>query len=538
MPVYRNNYFNNVRQLTLARQALLPTREFVLARLKHFSDRETAQAFETRKSITPNPPDLRIAFNKLTNSIRARMGEITRLSDLPEYLYAVRNGVNESGSGMDAFISEYVLPELLTAGAVGVFCNRDAVPDTLAGEAPKPYLTVIPFEDIINHTYTDGVLTALTLRAQEPTYNLGYQNGTTTIFEEFKLVGSTVTKTVTALGTKGDSIPVTSVLNVDFIPFAMVAIKESPVCNAVDTHDALLQLSSSDFLFLNKSNYPIYTEQYDIKTELQQQQFEKSRQSRPTATEGGEAPKKSNDDVLVGTTTGRRYPVGAERPGFIAPPIEHLEASSVKQQDLIKKINQIMGVEALEVDDVKKSADSKTQDKETLVGFVQTIFDALSNLENKLAGFWHSYYSAGDNFAVIYPQTFDLRSEKTRLEHSKDKIGIRDNIASQTARRLITLEAIRDALPRISAADIKKIEAELSSATLHLSVTPLASMLDKQGIHPSHAIRSLGLPESDVQKVLDYNKERQEMIQVAQTGEMNGGPGSKGRPDEGKGELE
>lgn len=527
---YRTNYLNDVNNARNCRNALSPTKDYVRDNLFQLSDRETWESFQNRLKITPNPPDTRIAFNRLMHSIRARVGDVYRKSTLDQYVNAcngVDGGVDGKGSTMVSFISNKVLRELLTTRMVGVFVERAGKPKTRADVVKPPKVKIIPIEAIVNYVEdSEGNLIKLLLRTNVPTYEDGYIVGEESGFDEYELNNGVVTQS--RQSASGSQIGSATSIPFSQIPFAIVEIDESPVYTALEAHNALLQLSSSDYLFLNRSNYPIYTEQYNLSNqmqELQKQQFEQ--RERIPDSEGKNRPAR-NTDREAGTETGIKYPMGAERPGFIAPPTEHLNASETKQERLRVQIEEIMSVDALRISDKQQSSDSKREEKEPLVGNIQILFDLLETLERKIASVYHEYYKITD-YVVEYPKTFDLRTETTRLANARIKLDLRDDISSLALKRLLTIEAVRDIMPTLSPDKMKSIEAEIMKGKVHLSVTKVVNLLDKGGIGIAEVCSAIGLTEKDAERIREDIEDKLRVIQGMQ-GAANT-PGNGGQPN-------
>lgn len=511
------SYFNAVNKASKCRLAVSHNRDYVTKYLKYFSERETYSAFELRRDITPNPPDLRIGLSQLLYSIRARMGDVSRTSNLSEYIDAangVNRGVDGHGSTMVSFMSNAVLPELLVAKRVGIFVNREEVPTTLTKKAPWPYLTVVPTEDIYNLSYDsnnelNGVILRTTVMKEED----GFPVSTSYVIDKFKLEDNKLTHT--QYTPEGATIK-TVESDMDALPFALLSIEESPVEDALDLHDSLLQLSSTDFIFLFKSNHPIYVEQYSVKNEMQKRQQERFQEKGRT-----DDSEQANTQIDVGAVTGRRYGENLDAPSFISPSVDHLQASEMKQEKIAKQIERMLTIESFNKGYKSASMESKREDKEPLIGNIQRLFDVLEKGEKDIAHAWHSYYNVPSVFTVEYPSTFDLRSEEARLASAETKLKLRDDVPSRDLKDTLSIEAVKDLLPTASLADIRKISAQIKSAQLNVSMSSLVRLIAENAIHPEHAITALGLDPIEAKRVIDFTREKLEFIRATQTGVAN-----------------
>jgi len=504
------DYLNCVRTAGKCRLAVSKGQDYVNLYLKQFSERETDNAFMFRKEITPNPPDLRIALNQLLYSIRARMGDVYRESNLAEYIDAangVNRGVDGRGSTMVSFISNEVLKELLVAGRVGIFVNRDEVPTTLAEEAPTPYLSIVPTEDILNLSYDkNNQLIGVVLKTYDVIEEDGFPIKETYYYDQYRTDGKLLTHT--RYNNQGQFMhTVTSDLGV--LPFTLLQIEDAPVPNALYLHDALMQLSSTDFIFLFKSNHPIYVEQFSVKAEMQERQAKRERER------DGEV------EADVGTVTGRRYAENLEAPSFISPKVDHLEASEFKQEKITKQIERMLTIESFDKGYKQASAETKREDKEPLVGNIQKLFDELEKAEKGIAKAWHAYYGVPISFTVEYPTTFDLRTETARLDSAEKKLKLRDDVSSQSFKKIITLEAVRDIIPTASLRELREIQEEINTSELNITMSQLVRLIAEDALHPEQSLTALGLDAAAAQKVIDYSRERLEFIQSIQTGTPN-----------------
>src|SRR5690606_25812922 len=116
---------------------------------------------------------------------------------------------------------------------------------------------------------------------------------------------------------------------------------------------ALLNLASSDINYALKANFPFYTEQQDFRTGSHFNQ----------AGDVEEGTDGKGKEVIVGVTSGRAYPIGTDRPGFIHPSSEPLKVSMEKQEQLKAEIRQLIGLAISSLSPTKQSsAESKAMD--------------------------------------------------------------------------------------------------------------------------------------------------------------------------------
>ena len=108
-------------------------------------------------------------------------------------------------------------------------------------------------------------------------------------------------------------------------------INQSLLADVSNYQIAMLNMTSSDINYAVKSNFPFYVEQYDPRVEMEKRARQAIDNDDTSKDGSAEAEKKAKDDqIKVGNTQGRRYPINSERPGFIHPSPDPLMASMNK----------------------------------------------------------------------------------------------------------------------------------------------------------------------------------------------------------------
>src|SRR5581483_5356811 len=177
-------------------------------------------------------------------------------------------------------------------------------------------------------------------------------------------------------------------------------------------------------------NLPLYTEQYDSRAE--------NIYTRTAGLETGEnvtdEPFRKAKDVDIGSSAGRRYPAGMDRPGFIAPPSEPLKLSMDKQQQMKDEIRQLIHLGLANMTPRMASADSKSEDQRTLETGLAAIGLELCFAEKRIAEIWADYegnLSKGPVASVYYPEKYDLRSEDERRKDAEQLKKLRTAVPSK-----------------------------------------------------------------------------------------------------------
>lgn len=508
---------------------------FVAMYLERYSLRESAEMFAYRKKVTPNDPQPAIAYKKLCDAIRSYMPGIKRkgyTNIVSECLAGKREGVDGRGTSMTGFMSNQVLNEVVLMQMVGVFVNRGPAPSDLSEEvdARDPFFELFSRENIINWTQDEatGEFTDLLLRISVPIIENNFVTGYKEGYKRYTIVPEGVL--IRLFDEKFETSAVNDeIWAIEKIPFCLIDFGSSQVERVLEIQKSLNNLVSSDLLFLYKVNYPLYTEQYDPALDMQnwggtqvEAAFVDDSDENKTDTVENATTRHSRilNETDAGVTTGKKYAKGLDRPEFISPPVLHLQASNDKANQFRQAIDKALDVDSLNVRDVRASAESKNADRETLIGGIYNLFMELQRAEKTLLAHFSFYLSAStNNVSVDYPNTFDLRTQKERADSAKDKLEQRDNISSITARRKLTLEAIRDLQPFATEEEIKVYSDELEEQELLISAKHLIEFV-KEGAIPSELIvTSMGLDKKwgEVAK-----KEHAEKIAVVAAAQSSG----------------
>lgn len=442
-------------------------RNFINRFLVKFSQREDDTAFIERRNMAHCPAYAKIGINKLKNTFYSRMSEIVRDGGPSSYINACRGeggGVDLYGSSMNTFIGQEVLGELMTMKRVGVYIDRHPTESGLLSNNLNndPYLYTYKVEDIFSWDYEyyqgEYVYTNILLRdtcyvhAEDTSIVCG-------VSERYRHIWLGADRKVHIQFYKkcededdddikdGDEI----VLDLTRIPFVLLSLQESLLIDVADYQVSLLNLASSDTNYVNKANFPFYTEQYDPKWDnayLRKMPIPRNLGTDGKDTAEGtkiEAQRTDADEVTVGSLKGRKYPIGAERPEFIAPPAEPLLASMKKQEQMKIEIFELIDIAASNAQPTHASAESKQLDDRGLESGLSNIGLELEYAEREIAKIW-AMYENKESATIKYPTKYQLKSDGVRIEEATALDKIKTSAPSKTFAKEVSKQITRTML--------------------------------------------------------------------------------------------
>lgn len=492
---------------------------FIDEYVEKFSEREGDTEFTNRKELTPCPAFAKAAMNDVKNSIFQRTTDITRTGGPQTYQDAIlglNGGVDLSGSSMNSYIGNAVLPELLTLAKVGVYVDMPIVKPGLTKAETfgiKPYLYTYKAEDILNWAYdARHELKAVLLR---DTYNATDETGLITGEEtRFRLLFIDESGVVNCRFYDSEgAILEEYTLEITRIPLVILEISNSILADIANHQIALVNLASSDIAYALKCNFPFYVEQYDpraISPYL--------KQPSDSDIDTGAKVSDSNITTKVGTTTGRRYPIGTDQPAFIHPSAEPLNASMSKQQQLKLEIRELLNLAISNLQPKMASAESKSIDMQGLEAGLSYIGLELENGERRIATLWAEYENT-EAATVNYPEKYSLRSDADRRKEAEELESRIDNCVSLTMRKAL-MKQIADILigSKVSIQQLKSIYAEIDAATVIVSAKQVLSDLEAGIVDYETASRSRLYPDGIITQAKKDQAERLALIAEAQGG--------------------
>lgn len=513
--------------------------------LKKFSNRETAEDFQSRLLISPIPAFAKGGITEIKNSIFQRIAAVTRQGGPISYQEASKGrlgGVNQQGGTMAWFLGNQIIPELLIMKKVGVFVDMPPLPPnaTLTDKGLKhPYLYSYKAEHIRNWVYANDengcYLTTLLLRDHiHANDKLGLPTAET---ERYRLLRLSKRNTVIVqffdcygnpIDTTGTIMEIQYELNIPKIPFICYEISDSLLKDVANHQISLLNMGSSDISYILKANFPFYTEQTDNRTNntYLKQAVPQAPTDPTNMTTFTPVSQTDNQEINVGATQGRRYPIGTDRPGFIAPPEGPLMASMAKQDQLKTEIRALLQLALNAITGPKmQSAESKSQDNQGLEAGLSYVGLELENGERQVGWFWSMWEGSKDLPTIKYPKKFQIQSDKDARDDAEQLAVQRDRIPSPTFQRQIN-KMIVDKLVSTSTTDdvIDKINSEIDNAPgAGSNFDEIASDVDRGLVSNATASKLRGYPDGEADKAATDHADRLARIAAAQSeGGING----------------
>lgn len=469
-------------------------RAFIDQYLTRFSKREDTNAFNERRSMSYNPAFAKAGINKLKNTFYSRMSEITRIGGSVSYITACagkEGGVDLYGTSMSAFMGCDVLEELMTMKKVGVFVDKPQLDGNLLARNRKkvPYLYIYRAEDILtwDAIYCEGeyVFTNLLLRDTNYTYDkkTGLVYGTFESYRHMWLAEDGLchiqlykeNKEAKIGDDDAEDTPFGEeiILQMNRLPFVPGELKESLLADVADYQIGMMNIASADMNYCFKANFPFYTESYDpaassVYTRGRGVPTIGNINGHGKAPEEGtakEAAKSQEDDEInVGSLTGRKYPKGTDRPDFIAPPTEPLVASMKKQEQMKQDIFELIDIAASNAQPTHASAESKELDDRGLESGLSYIGLELEYMEREIAKIW-ALYEGGEPATVNYPIKYNLKSDSQRITEVKALNEVKSAAPSKTFSKEVAKLMSKTMLSeKIPSETLDKINSEIDAA--------------------------------------------------------------------------
>lgn len=448
--------------------------------LRQLSEREDYNDFCARKSLTYVPAFAEGNINEVKNAIIKRFGDIKRNCKCASFETASKGenfGVDGSYMTMNSFMGDNVLVELLVQGKVGVYVDMPEIKGNTAKdqESAVPYVYIYRAENILNWQYIGRtqVLQSLLLFRWYTNYDAatGLATNRQKEYLHYRLA-RVEDKTIVVL-TKYDEAgePTAKIdLQIDEIPFVMDSLPKSLMARIADYQIALMQLTSSDLMYLIKANFPFYVEQVN-------QAFQSPHlnlagrtadgQNPESNTSAAATPERSNE-IKVGATRGRRYPIGADAPQFIAPPEGPIKISMEKQGQIKDEMRALVHLTLSNFMPKMQSEESKKMDNLPLESGLSFIGSVLNRIEKRVYRIWSKYEGIKDDTPeLIYPKNYSML---TQGQIDAEITAIRKDIDTapslkmrrELAKRIVWLR-FNQSLPESEIAEIYK---EIDEATV------------------------------------------------------------------------
>ena len=537
--------------LELYRLTYTGGRDFVLKYLVKRYD-ENEKAWDDRLKLTYCPAFAKDAIQEYIRSLVQRSNEIDRVGGNKGYLTCCEGkdgGVDRSGLSMNAWLQKYVVGELMAMGRVAIYVDNDNFfATTRVDEAGRhPYLYTYTAEDILNWSYDDkGELSSILLRERSYKYNaLSLPCGTVDDYRHIHRgfdpnwsyasgVPPTHGVIVDTYTTAGQIIS-RRFLDLPRLPVHLATLPQSLLADVADYQVALLNLASSDIYYVWSANFPLYVEQrpaMDINRMLDRRTVG---QDGPIAAANRSSHGKVVYDMLsqteytvggdpnavnVGTIDGRTYPIGSDRPGWVAPPTDPLIASMNKEEQIKTEIRHLVALAISNLYNSEASADTKKVDRESgIESGLAGLGSELEFAENAIAAIWHLYTSDQEVTHAKYPAKYDLRSEADRRQEAKDLAALQNVVASKTHAKQISQQIVRTLhKDKVTDTVLNKMMTEIQDAKVP-TADPEILKNDAESGFVSRATASIGrgYEECEAEKAAEELAERQASILASQT---------------------
>ena len=487
-------------------------RQFVDTYLRRYSSREDLPDFAARKEITYVPRFAKSNLNEVKDAIYQRMPEIARVGgpiSFQSAITGVDGGVDKLGNSMNSFIGTTVLLELVLMGRVGIFVDMpEFVGETLANAVQRPYLYAYTREQIENWVPdkdVPGEYQAVQLCDEVFEFDEdGFPLGTTTRYRRVRKTSQGIV--VQLVDAAGEQIGDTKTIGMGKIPFVCGEISESLMADLADYQIALMNLSSSDLMYLLKANFPFYVEQVDGKSVNRFLQQE----------EEGEEGETVSKNVKVGVVHGRQY-TGDKEPNFIHPSAEPLKASMEKQEQMKQEMRQLLKLKIAQTTSVRVSKDSKEMDERTLENGLSAIGLELERMERLVGEIWGGY--TGENPPEIhYPTSYNLKTDAERRTEAQELEELKGAIPSVTYAKELSKKQAATLLGNSLKLDVlEKINAEIDSAPGGTSNSEQICRQVEAGIcDPDTGATLLGYPTGTAEKAAKAQERKAKAIAEAQ----------------------
>ncbi|KKM75271.1 hypothetical protein LCGC14_1391940 [marine sediment metagenome] len=508
--------------------------EYIEAYMIRLSNREGNTDFAKRKLVSPIPGFATAALIDVKNAIFQRMDDIRRINGSASYqevMTGLRGGVDLAYSTMNHFIGREVLPELIFLGKVGIYVDMPALPvnqTKIDAAQVHPYLYVFKTEQIRNWVYTTGKegLEFDKLLLQETHENFDVDGlPETTGSTRYRFLERTEDGvTVKFFDEKGQMVTINGDLTTSFmtletdkIPFVLMELERSMLTDIANHQIALLNMESADVTYSLKANFTFYTEQFSGR--FGSDHLKGSEDSNET--EGVE--------IEVGSIQGRRYAKGLDRPEFISPSSEPLEASMSKQKNLKDDIRALVNLALSAIRPKFSSAESKQYDERGLESGLSFLGLILEQAERQIAQIYSSYENDDKIATIHYPERYSLKTDSEKLKEAAAYAEQMATVPSNTFQKAVAKEISTTLLSsKVSTDELQTIMDEIDDAKWLSS--------DAESIHADIEIGLLslntgaearGYEKDEPAKAAKDHAERIERIKAAQST-----PDARGNPDE------
>jgi len=499
-------------------------RRFIWAYLKRFSKHEPWGDFYARREMTYIPSVAKSAIVEIRNALLTRLHEIQREGP-DDYLYAMDNCVDTYGTPMNQFLGTTVLEELLALGKVAIWVDSTKL--LPVGDKARPYLYLYKVEEILNWD-DEHDPSVILLRELVPVYD---DNGLLLPSKKgYRLAKVKDGKVEVTITDENDSNKTVETINIPKLPIVILSMP-SLLMDIAEHQIALMNLSSSDLNFVLRSNFPFYTEQYDVAADMLFKQ--QAKQPQPVSqgnvdTASGTSVESlymnidnSNETPVtpVGVSVGRRYPKGVERPGWIAPPTEPLLASMEKQSQIEKEVRRLVNLALTNLSPTRSSSESKSEDQRGMEAGLAFIAGVLLKADRKIAEIWTMYTKDKEPIVISYPTEFSLKSDDDRYKEADSLLDLIPKTPSITIKRLLLREAVVKVFgTRITSKQREEIFEEIDAmSAFETNAKTILSLVEGHLLSNKTASTVLGFEPEEAELAAVDHTDKLSRIAIAQS---------------------
>ena len=520
---------------------------FIDAYLQEYSDHEDTEDFNRRRNISYCPAFAKSAINDIKNSIFQRITDIARLGGSRSYQDAclgLNGGVDRRGRNMDSFIGLKILEDLLVIGKIGVYIDRVPFPEKATRAATRrsaPYVYPVRAEDIVNWTESsesESDYVDLLIREEVYKYDdtLGLVCGTVERYRHVFIDEDDGRVHVIFYDKDGKQVNRNNepsseeiILELTRIPFTLFQLSGSLMEDVADYQIALLNLNSSDINYGIRSNIPFYTEQSDARQDFAAM-LKGGVANSGTASDATTA---KAEEVTVGSITGRRYPIGAERPGFIHPSPEPLLASMKKEEQMKAEIRQLVNLNVTNLQPRAASAESKSMDMSGLESGLSYIGLELERGERQIAEHWLAYEKSNETVTIRYPKRYNIRTDEERQKEAESLGKQISVVPSKTYQKAVAKKIARVVIgAEVTHDELQTIYNEIDAAQAVIGDPEIIRKDVEIGILSKELAASIRqYPEGDVEVAEQEHLDRAIAIAAAQATKQGDNAAARGNPD-------
>lgn len=291
-------------------------------------------------------------------------------------------------------------------------------------------------------------------------------------------------------------------LDIDRIPFILMDLPESLLCDAVMYQIAIMNLNSSDIAFALYSNFPLYTEPYDPRSES------------PFIKRGGEAGDFEETEIVeTGAQVGKRYPFGQNQPAFINPSPEPMRVSMEKQAAMKEELRNLIHMSVASLAIEQPSLDNGLG---YLAGMLQVA-------EMRVAEYWQMYENVDNSVNIIYPTQFQFVDVKQAHAEVDQDVILAEKVTSPTLKRELMKKVVAAKVGNtLSIATHLKIVKEIDGNDIQiLDSAALFKDIEAGVVSLTTASKLRGYPAGDVEVAKVDHAERLARIQASQAPTVN-----------------